>query len=163
LPNNPSEIDIVFLHFIFSATVTNLQTRVETLTTTNALQKEDLAISKNTILSLQNENHMLKLRLEQYTGAAGGGDGENVPLALKPGEGESPPQRDSVGLGLGTTSKKMKSTEELSYEPMSQIPANLSVTDLSKKLHDERTFRSEMEKEMETQVPNWSIEYTIYR
>lgn len=30
----------------YSATVTNLQTKVESLTTTNALMKEDLAIGK---------------------------------------------------------------------------------------------------------------------
>lgn len=33
-------------YFSFSATVTNLQTKVESLTTTNALMKEDLAIGK---------------------------------------------------------------------------------------------------------------------
>lgn len=47
----------------FSATVTNLQTKVESLTTTNALMKEDLAIAKNNILSLQDENRQLKKEL----------------------------------------------------------------------------------------------------
>ena len=48
---------------IFSATVTNLQAKVESLTTTNALMKEDLAIAKNNILSLQEENRQLKKEL----------------------------------------------------------------------------------------------------
>lgn len=47
----------------FSATVTNLQAKVEALTTTNALMKEDLAIAKNNILSLQDENRQLKKEL----------------------------------------------------------------------------------------------------
>ena len=44
---------------IFSATVTNLQQKVETLQTANTLMKEDLAIAKNNILELQNENSLL--------------------------------------------------------------------------------------------------------
>ncbi|XP_076054246.1 RUN and FYVE domain-containing protein 2-like isoform X2 [Oratosquilla oratoria] len=43
-----------------NATVTNLQAKVETLTTTNALMKEDLAISKNSIIQLQEENDKLR-------------------------------------------------------------------------------------------------------
>ncbi|KAJ8921945.1 hypothetical protein NQ315_008579 [Exocentrus adspersus] len=43
-----------------NATVTNLQTKVETLTTTNALMKEDLAIAKNNLLALYEENKKLR-------------------------------------------------------------------------------------------------------
>jgi RUN and FYVE domain-containing protein 1/2 len=39
-----------------SATVQNLQAKVESLTTTNALMKEDLAIARNSLLVLQAEN-----------------------------------------------------------------------------------------------------------
>ncbi|KAH0950466.1 hypothetical protein HN011_008234 [Eciton burchellii] len=46
-----------------NATVTNLQAKVESLTTTNALMKEDLSIAKNNILSLQDENRQLKKEL----------------------------------------------------------------------------------------------------
>jgi len=55
--------DFLISSVIFSATVTNLQTKVESLTTTNALMKEDLAIAKNNILSLQEENRQLKKEL----------------------------------------------------------------------------------------------------
>lgn len=49
------------ISFLFSsATVANLQGKVESLTTTNALMKEDLAIAKKTILSLTEENAQLK-------------------------------------------------------------------------------------------------------
>ncbi|CAH1129107.1 unnamed protein product [Ceutorhynchus assimilis] len=43
-----------------NATVANLQSKVETLTTTNALMKEDLAIAKNNLLTLYDENRQLK-------------------------------------------------------------------------------------------------------
>ncbi|KOC63972.1 Protein RUFY3 [Habropoda laboriosa] len=46
-----------------NATVTNLQAKVESLTTTNALMKEDLSIAKNNILSLHDENRQLKKEL----------------------------------------------------------------------------------------------------
>lgn len=49
--------------FNFSATVANLQAKVESLTTTNALMKEDLSISKNNNLLLQDENIQLKREL----------------------------------------------------------------------------------------------------
>lgn len=48
------------MNFCFSATVANLQAKVESLTTTNALMKEDMAISKNTMISLVEENNQLK-------------------------------------------------------------------------------------------------------
>lgn len=40
--------------------MTNLQGKVESLTTTNALMKEDLAIARNSLLSLQAENAALR-------------------------------------------------------------------------------------------------------
>ncbi|XP_046366555.1 RUN and FYVE domain-containing protein 2-like isoform X2 [Haliotis rufescens] len=43
-----------------NATVTNLQQKMEHLQTTNALMKEDLAIAKNSILTIQEENDLLR-------------------------------------------------------------------------------------------------------
>ena len=54
-------LSIFFLNF--SATVTNLQAKVESLTTTNALMKEDLSIARNSYLALQYENKQLKKEL----------------------------------------------------------------------------------------------------
>ncbi|XP_054266520.1 protein RUFY3-like isoform X5 [Macrosteles quadrilineatus] len=48
-----------------NATVANLQAKVESLTTTNALMKEDLAISKNNLLQLMEENSNLKAELNE--------------------------------------------------------------------------------------------------
>lgn len=50
---------------IFSATVANLQSKVEGLTTTNALMKEDLAIARNSLLALQAENLALRRNAQQ--------------------------------------------------------------------------------------------------
>lgn len=51
----------VFITFFYlSATVTNLQQKLESVQTTNTLLKEDLAIAKNTALDLQAENDRLK-------------------------------------------------------------------------------------------------------
>lgn len=38
----------------------NLQAKVESLTTTNALMKEDLAIARNSLLALQAENQAMR-------------------------------------------------------------------------------------------------------
>ncbi|KRF99696.1 uncharacterized protein Dwil_GK22599, isoform C [Drosophila willistoni] len=43
-----------------NATVGNLQAKVESLTTTNALMKEDLAIARNSLLALQAENQAMR-------------------------------------------------------------------------------------------------------
>lgn len=53
----------------FSATVGNLQAKVEALTTTNALMKEDLEIAKTNILALIDENTKLKSERFDYNSA----------------------------------------------------------------------------------------------
>jgi len=49
-----------------NATVTNLQAKVEGLTTTNALMKEDLSISRNSVEKIQLENRRLKGELDKF-------------------------------------------------------------------------------------------------
>merc|ERR1719462_25000 len=53
-----------------AANVTNLQARVETLTTSNALMREDLAISKRKGESLEEEQESLQGELERQTNMA---------------------------------------------------------------------------------------------
>ncbi|XP_046407032.1 RUN and FYVE domain-containing protein 2 isoform X3 [Ischnura elegans] len=65
-----------------NATVTNLQSKVESLTATNALMKEDLAIAKNTILSLHEENCNLRKEIghdvhSERIDEGGGADNSN--------------------------------------------------------------------------------------
>lgn len=49
-----------------NATVTNLQAKVEGLTTTNALMKEDLSISRKSVDKIQAENKKLKNELDKF-------------------------------------------------------------------------------------------------
>ena len=46
--------------------MTNLQAKVEGLTTTNALMKEDLSISRKSVDKIQAENRRLKNELEKF-------------------------------------------------------------------------------------------------
>lgn len=75
----------------FSATVGNLQAKVESLTTTNALMKEDLAIARNSLLALQAENQAMR----QSTSAA---------------------DNNSTGSGGSSDKDKEKASEELVEE-----------------------------------------------
>jgi len=49
----------------FRATVTNLESKVETLTTSNTLIKEELEMSKSSLATLKEENELLKKQLIQ--------------------------------------------------------------------------------------------------
>ena len=51
-------------NFIFSATVSNMQSKLENLNATNALTKEDLTICKKALFKAQEENHKLLNQLE---------------------------------------------------------------------------------------------------
>ncbi|XP_018915382.1 RUN and FYVE domain-containing protein 2-like isoform X2 [Bemisia tabaci] len=53
-----------------TATVGNLQAKVEALTTTNALMKEDLEISKSNLYALMEENANLKAKLSSVNSSA---------------------------------------------------------------------------------------------
>merc|ERR1712013_717285 len=47
-----------------AANITNLQARIESLTNTNALMREDLAISKKKVGTLQHENNALNMEIQ---------------------------------------------------------------------------------------------------
>ena len=108
----------------FSATVTNLQAKVETLTTTNALMKEDLAIAKNNILSLYDENTNLKKELGLDANAdrmdEGGGGGE----AGQGKKSETYSEVEELRIQLENERKQRQETEkELSLQVRS-VPAS---------------------------------------
>ena len=58
------------LFFFFSATVNSMQGKIEGLSTTNALMKEDLSICQNALFKSQEENKKLLSQL----GGAGSND-----------------------------------------------------------------------------------------
>merc|ERR1719233_2762704 len=53
-----------------AANITNLQARIESLTNTNALMREDLAISKKKVGTLQHENNSLNMEIEKHINMA---------------------------------------------------------------------------------------------
>lgn len=114
----------------------NLQTRVETLTTTNALMKEDLAISKNTILAMQEENRQLKHRMEQQKLESLAASGRL--------DQESSSQRHYC-----SSDTEVDAAQAAVESDNTSSSNGLSVQDLSKKLHDERTQREQLEGELE--------------
>lgn len=59
-PASHFDYNSLLLTPVNSATVGNLQAKVESLTTTNALMKEDLAIARNSLMALQAENAALR-------------------------------------------------------------------------------------------------------
>ncbi|KAJ8949587.1 hypothetical protein NQ318_016218 [Aromia moschata] len=105
-----------------NATVTNLQAKVESLTTTNALMKEDLAIAKNNLLALYEENKQLR----QECGKDAGGysmslSGMQISTVVGEGEGN--------GRFVGG-----------------------EVEELKQRLDEERKLRQEADNELEIQM-----------
>ncbi|XP_021347507.1 RUN and FYVE domain-containing protein 2-like isoform X2 [Mizuhopecten yessoensis] len=107
-----------------NATVTNLQQKMETAQTTNALMKEDLAISKNAILSLQEENEILLAEKGSLLQ-----DAQNKMEA----------------------SKQDIETERETYQT-SRAGLDEMYGDMKKKLDDETHTRLDVEKELELQI-----------
>ncbi|XP_052739853.1 protein RUFY3 isoform X4 [Bicyclus anynana] len=109
-----------------NATVTNLQSKVEGLTTTNALMKEDLAIAKNTMIQLVEENNQLKHALGQDLSK----DSRMKVMEMQAEEEE----KRSV---KSNTSDKYKHEKE---------------SELGKSLEEERKKNLELQKELDLQI-----------
>lgn len=56
-------VEFVNNNYNFRATVANLESKVETLTTSNTLIKEELDMAKNSLTTLKEENQLLKKQL----------------------------------------------------------------------------------------------------
>ncbi|XP_034230366.1 RUN and FYVE domain-containing protein 2-like isoform X4 [Thrips palmi] len=111
-----------------NATVTNLQAKVETLSTTNALMKEDLAISKNGLMSLFEENNRLKRELDSAQSGS-------VPLSKTPDDANA----DSI-------SKKSSDSSNDVDEIKQQLAAERKQkAELQKELDIQISLRAEME------------------
>ncbi|XP_028133677.1 RUN and FYVE domain-containing protein 2 isoform X2 [Diabrotica virgifera virgifera] len=106
-----------------NATVANLQTKVESLTTTNALMKEDLAIAKNNLLALYDENRQLRLELG----------------------------KESDGYALGISGVQITKVEEKETKEISKLVGS-EVEELKHRLEEERKLRQEADNELEIQM-----------
>ncbi|GBP05456.1 Protein RUFY3 [Eumeta japonica] len=109
-----------------NATVGNLQAKVESLTTMNALMKEDLAIAKNSMIQLVEENNQLKHAL-----------GQDI-------------AKDSR---MKVTELHSDEEEKRSVKSISSDKAkNEKDTELSKVLEEEKKKTAELQKELDLQM-----------
>jgi len=109
--------------------VTSLQAKVEGLTTTNALMKEDLSISRNNVEKIQAENRRLKGELEKFRKIEK--KSESLPEILKQGQQED----------------KRTSVVQTSYESgIKELSQEFRV-----RLQEELTQREEVEKQLDKQ------------
>ncbi|KAL0832069.1 hypothetical protein ABMA28_001559 [Loxostege sticticalis] len=109
-----------------NATVANLQAKVESLTTTNALMKEDLAIAKNTMIQLVEENNQLKHAL-----------GQDITKDTRMKVTELQSDEEEKRSVKSTTSEKSKHDKD---------------TEPSKALEEERKKNVELQKELDLQI-----------
>lgn len=109
----------------FSATVTNLQSKVEGLTTTNALMKEDLAIARNSLLSLQAENAALR----QGKGNTEGNHANHVLDKLDP---------EMERTLMDERRRRLEVEKELSLQVSLKAESDMAVKLLEKDIHEKQ-------------------------
>ncbi|KAJ8318467.1 hypothetical protein KUTeg_003558 [Tegillarca granosa] len=107
-----------------NATVTNLQQKMESCTATNALMKEDLAIAKNQILQLQEENELMQTEKKFLS------DGHKQQLEAA---------KQDIDIE--------RETYQTSRAGLDQMCA-----DAKKKMEEETKLRLDVEKELELQI-----------
>ncbi|KAH8311191.1 hypothetical protein KR044_004732 [Drosophila immigrans] len=115
-----------------NATVANLQAKVESLTTTNALMKEDLAIARNSLLALQAENQAMRQSASQAAHAENSSNGSSS-------DKEKAQQVDAVNAEL---SEERKKTAELDKELKLQVSlkaeSDMAMKLLEKDIHEKQ-------------------------
>ncbi|EEB18736.1 RUN and FYVE domain-containing protein, putative [Pediculus humanus corporis] len=119
-----------------NATVANLEAKVESLQTTNALMKEDLDISRNNIVLLTEENNQLKKQIcitEKYMGG-----------------NTSSSSSEKTENRAGETSED--SNNKKTAEVKKIIETVTETEQLKKQLEVEKKKRAEAEKELKLQV-----------
>nr|CAG4651728.1 EOG090X043H [Triops cancriformis] len=108
-----------------TATVSNLQVRVESLTTTNALMKEDLSLTKTSLAALQQENAALKSHLKQNLHSVN-------------------PETDSaVQVNMESPCKVTPTASVITEDALAEIKLHLA---------EEKNRRLDLEKELEIQT-----------
>lgn len=125
-----------------NATVGNLQAKVESLTTTNALMKEDLAIAKNNILALMEENANLKAELSDSVhhertdeGSSGGNsNGSSTAAAVTSGK-----ETDSLQQQLENEQKlRQEAEKELQLQVSLKAEMEVAMKLLEKDIHEKQ-------------------------
>ncbi|CAH1964817.1 unnamed protein product [Acanthoscelides obtectus] len=123
-----------------NATVANLQSKVESLTTTNALMKEDMAISKNNLQSLYEENRRLRKRLAGGGDEEGSGGGEDGATSTNnDGRSEMPGEVEELRQRLEEERKLRREAEnELDIQMCMKAEMEVAMKLLEKDIHEKQ-------------------------
>ncbi|XP_035703247.1 protein RUFY3 isoform X2 [Folsomia candida] len=129
-----------------NATVANLQSRTETLTTTNALLSEDLTRAKNVIASLQAENKKIKSESQENLG------GSNSTASSE--KNFSADKDPSVITALEKENESLKCKNKEMEEAMKLMEKDVhekqdTVISLRKQLDDIKSINLEMYKKLQ--------------
>ncbi|KAH8242848.1 hypothetical protein KR032_002581 [Drosophila birchii] len=111
-----------------NATVGNLQAKVESLTTTNALMKEDLAIARNSLLALQAENQAMRQ-------SSHGGDNSST------GSGDKDKNKDKEKASEELVEERRKTGElekELKLQVSLKAESDMAMKLLEKDIHEKQ-------------------------
>ncbi|KAL0274934.1 UNVERIFIED_CONTAM: hypothetical protein PYX00_002952 [Menopon gallinae] len=142
-----------------NATVTNLEAKVESLETTNALMKEDLEISKNNYLLLSDENSELKRQLglsgraSDKADEGGGGDASDGSSAKKDGDkksGEVSSEVEELRKQLEMEkAKRMEVEKELKLQVNMKTEMEVAMKLLEKDIHEKQNTIISLRKQLE--------------
>lgn len=131
-----------------AANVTNLQARIESLTNTNALMREDLAITKKKVDSLKNENCTLNLELEKQLNIA------NLSKVMKSevekyNDLDRNKEAEFEDKLSGEKNAKMELEKELNLEIQMKAEMEMAMKLLEKDVHEKQdtiiSLRSQLE------------------
>ncbi|XP_012288983.1 protein RUFY3 isoform X4 [Orussus abietinus] len=127
-----------------NATVTNLQAKVEALTTTNALMKEDLAIAKNNILALHDENRELKKELGIEVKETG--ENGKVPVKIS----ETTAEMEELRSRLDLEKKQRQDVEkELELQISMRSEMEVAMKLLEKDIHEKQDTIVSLRRQLE--------------
>ncbi|KAH8332905.1 hypothetical protein KR074_006688 [Drosophila pseudoananassae] len=114
-----------------NATVGNLQAKVESLTTTNALMKEDLAIARNSLLALQAENQAMRQSTQGGDNVSTGSGGSSDKEKLK--------EREKAAEELVEERRKNSELEkELKLQVSLKAESDMAMKLLEKDIHEKQ-------------------------
>ncbi|XP_065214292.1 RUN and FYVE domain-containing protein 2-like isoform X2 [Planococcus citri] len=137
-----------------NATVANLQSQVESLTTTNALMKEDLEIAKGNIIALMQENTVLKTQKNQKQNFKHKKDSNsNSPNEKRKNEvfdGEEPSDIEQLKHQLSVERKLRHDTErELNAQTCIKAEMEVAMKLLEKDIHEKQDTIISLRKQLE--------------
>jgi len=125
-----------------SSNVANLQAKVDKLSNTNALMKEDLAITKRKVETIEQENKSLNMEIERQQNLL------NVSKAMKT-ETERFKESESEGTPVPEDNVKLELEKELRLEVQMKAEMEVAMKLLEKDVHEKQdtivNLRSQLE------------------